>query len=134
EPYQRVLDPEGADFGWERRTVTEDELPAALDEAARYAFELATDVPVRALLFETGTAGAAGPQDCVLLLLLHHIAGDGWSMGPLARDVVAAYTARVQGEAPQWAELPVQYADYSLWQRELLGDEADADSVYARQV
>ncbi|MEU7260450.1 non-ribosomal peptide synthase/polyketide synthase [Streptomyces rimosus] len=134
EPYQRVLDPEGADFGWERRTVTEDELPAALDEAARYAFELATDVPVRALLFETGTAGAAGPQDCVLLLLLHHIAGDGWSMGPLARDVVAAYTARVRGEAPQWAELPVQYADYSLWQRELLGDEADVDSVYARQV
>ncbi|MFH8350450.1 non-ribosomal peptide synthase/polyketide synthase, partial [Streptomyces sp. NPDC018045] len=131
EPYQRVLDPDEADFGWERRTVTEAELPAALDEAARYAFELATDVPVRALLLETG---ATGSPDRVLLLLLHHIAGDGWSMGPLARDVVAAYTARVRGDAPQWAELPVQYADYSLWQRELLGDEADADSVYAQQV
>ncbi|OKI09490.1 non-ribosomal peptide synthetase [Streptomyces sp. CB02923] len=128
EPYQRVLDPAGAGFGWERRTVTEAELPAALDEAARYAFELATDVPVRALLFESGA------RESVLLLLLHHIAGDGWSMGPLARDVVAAYTARVQGDAPQWTGLPVQYADYSLWQRELLGDEADADSVYAKQV
>ncbi|MFD7662155.1 non-ribosomal peptide synthase/polyketide synthase [Streptomyces sp. NPDC059788] len=128
EPYQRVLDPADADFGWERRTVTEAGLPAALDEAARYAFELATDVPVRALLFGTGA------RESVLLLLMHHIAGDGWSMGPLARDVVTAYTARVQGAAPQWTALPVQYADYSLWQRELLGDEADADSVYAKQV
>ncbi|MFH8749634.1 non-ribosomal peptide synthetase [Streptomyces rimosus] len=128
EPYQRVLDPDGADFAWERRTVTEADLPSAMEEAARYGFDLAGEPPVRAWLFE------AGSQDSVLLLLLHHIAGDGWSMGPLARDVVAAYTARVQDTAPQWPELPVQYADYTLWQRELLGDESDPGSLFSRQV
>ncbi|KUJ35542.1 non-ribosomal peptide synthetase [Streptomyces rimosus subsp. rimosus] len=128
EPYQRVLDPAEADFAWERRTVTEAELPSAMEEAARYGFDLAGEPPMRAWLFE------AGAQDSVLLLLLHHIAGDGWSMGPLARDVVAAYTARVQDTAPQWPELPVQYADYTLWQRELLGDESDPDSLFSRQV
>ncbi|MFI0366165.1 amino acid adenylation domain-containing protein [Streptomyces rimosus] len=128
EPYQLVLGPDEAEFGWERRTVTEAELPTALEEAARYGFDLAAEVPLRAWLHDIDA------DTGVLLLLLHHIAGDGSSMGPLARDVMAAYGARVRGEAPQWAELPVQYADYTLWQRELLGDEADADSVYARQV
>ncbi|MFG3399523.1 condensation domain-containing protein, partial [Streptomyces parvus] len=128
EPRQVVLDPADAAFGWENRPVTEAELPGALAEGARHAFDLSCEVPLRAWLFETTSGESA------LLLLMHHIAGDGWSMGPLARDVVAAYTARSQGGAPQWSALPVQYADYTLWQRELLGEESDAGSVYAQQV
>ncbi|WP_432071309.1 amino acid adenylation domain-containing protein, partial [Streptomyces sp. AA1529] len=128
EPRQRVLDPADAAFGWEHRQVTEAELPTVLDEAARHAFDLTGDVPFRAALFEIG------PDNWVLLLLLHHIAGDGWSMGPLARDVVTAYTERCRGRAPEWEPLPVQYVDYTLWQRELLGAEDDPGSLYSQQV
>ncbi|MEO3752518.1 non-ribosomal peptide synthase/polyketide synthase [Streptomyces sp. B6B3] len=128
QPYQRALLPESFDLPWERRRVPEAELPAEVERAARHAFDLAADIPVRCWLFEVDA------EDHALVLVLHHIAADGWSMGPLARDLVAAYRARSAGRAPDWAPLPVQYADYTLWQRELLGRREDPDSLYARQL
>ncbi|MFF9352799.1 amino acid adenylation domain-containing protein, partial [Streptomyces sp. NPDC014734] len=128
EPRQKVLATADAELGWECRSVSSADVPTALEEAARYEFDLSSEIPVRARLF------VVDRNESVLLLLLHHIAADGWSMGPLARDVVAAYTARAQEAVPQWSDLPVQYADYTLWQRELLGGEDDPDSLFGRQV
>ncbi|WP_308383069.1 condensation domain-containing protein, partial [Streptomyces griseoviridis] len=127
-PYQRIVPADRARVPLTVAQTTEDDLPAALTEAGRTGFDLARDLPLRAHLLRTS------PTECVLLLNLHHIAGDGWSMAPLARDLMTAYEARCRGEAPGWAPLPVQYADYALWQRELLGEEGDGDSELARQL
>ena len=75
-----------------------------------------------------------GPARYVLLILLHHIAGDGWSRGPLWRDLTRAYTARDRPRAPAWVELPVQYADYTLWHCRLLGKGDVSDSPMASQL
>ncbi|MFD6423130.1 amino acid adenylation domain-containing protein, partial [Streptomyces sp. NPDC060198] len=127
-PHQRVLGTTEAAVPLTVRTAGEKEVRALLRESAVRAFDLTTEVPLRAELF------AVAPDEHVLLLVMHHIVGDGWSMGPLARDLAAAYTTRQAGEAPAWPPLPVTYGDYTLWQHEILGDENDADSVFTRQV
>ncbi|MEW2615927.1 amino acid adenylation domain-containing protein, partial [Streptomyces sp. NPDC047880] len=128
EPYQRILPVDETGFALTVTDVRAEELGGAVAEAARYAFDLAEEIPVRARLFRVG------PDEHVLVLVVHHIAGDGWSMGPLARDVSVAYGARCEGRTPGWAPLPVQYADYVLWQEKVLGAETDPESVLSRQV
>ncbi|MFH8447552.1 amino acid adenylation domain-containing protein [Streptomyces sp. NPDC018026] len=128
QPFQRVLTVEETGFELAVTRVPQNGLAAAVAEASAYGFDLSTEIPLRATLFEVG------PDEHALLLLMHHIAGDGWSTSPLARDLTAAYAARSAGGAPEWAPLPVQYADYALWQREVLGDENDPRSVLSQQV
>ncbi|MGW7089018.1 amino acid adenylation domain-containing protein [Streptomyces sp. NPDC054871] len=124
--YQHVLDSVSVELP--ATDITEAELPDALKSAARHAFDLAAEIPLRAELF------TVSEHRHVLLLVVHHIAGDGWSLGPLAADLTRAYTARVEGRVPEWSALPVQYADYTLWQNELLGDQEDPESLFATQI
>ncbi len=70
----------------------------------------------------------------VLLLTMHHIVSDGWSMGVLSRELEALYSARVQGEADPLPALPVQYADYAVWQRQRLqGERLERENGYWRE-
>ncbi|WP_086828883.1 non-ribosomal peptide synthetase [Streptomyces sp. NRRL B-24572] len=102
-------------------TVEPGDLDERIAATARGGFELTTELPIRARLFRTG------PEEHVLLVVVHHLAGDGTSMPVLARDLATAYAARLGDTAPDWPELPVQYADYALWQRAYLGEGAEGD-------
>ncbi|MCD7440504.1 non-ribosomal peptide synthase/polyketide synthase [Streptomyces lincolnensis] len=125
-PYQIVGD--AAEVNLTVTATDAEHVHDALDHASRAPFDLTEELPLRARLFELGD------EEYILLVVVHHIAGDAWSMGPLARDLTAAYAARVAGAAPEWSPLPVQYADYSLWQRAVLGAEDDPDSESGRQL
>ena len=130
-PQQLVVPPERADFGWQIVDAagwSANRLEEAIDTAAGHSFDLASEIPLRATLFRLAE------EEHVLVAVVHHIAADGWSIAPLVTDLGVAYASRCAGQTPDWAPLPVQYVDYTLWQRALLGDLADADSRIAAQV
>ncbi|KAA6223894.1 amino acid adenylation domain-containing protein [Streptomyces albofaciens JCM 4342] len=106
--------------------VGADEIGQALAAGVEQGFRIESELPWRVTLFEVT------PDEHVLLIVVHHIAADGWSMGVLADDLATAYTARADGRAPGWAPPMVQYADFTLWQRELLAQDTE-DGLFGRQ-
>ncbi|MEW5931800.1 MAG: condensation domain-containing protein, partial [Gemmatimonadota bacterium] len=107
------------------RVVDLHDAPDAEAEAERLAaeeallpFDLETGPLLRCALLRLGE------DDHVLCLTLHHVVSDGWSMQVLVREVGALYAAFGRGEEPGLPELPVQYADFAVWQRAWLGGEA----------
>ncbi|MFI0263762.1 amino acid adenylation domain-containing protein [Streptomyces sp. NPDC017056] len=129
DPWQRILPPDAARLDLAVTEVSRADLDARVTEAATQTFDLTVELPVRAALLSVAPdhapPGDEGdrPPEHVLVLVMHHIAGDAWSMGPLWRDLSRAYAARRTGQAPLWEPLPAQYADFALWQRAL----ADGD-------
>ncbi len=74
------------------------------------------------------------PEEHILLLTLHHIVSDGWSMGVLVRELTASYRALAEGAAPSLPALPLQYADFAAWQRAWLqGEVLNAQLAYWRE-
>ncbi|WP_225732717.1 non-ribosomal peptide synthetase, partial [Nocardia sp. JCM 34519] len=131
-PYQSVIPveelAEAVDVDMSPAPVAETELASAISGIVRVGFDVAQRVPLRVRLLSVGR------DEFVLVMVVHHIGADGFSMGPLARDLATAYSSRRTGRQPDWAPLPLQYADYALWQRESLGSPDDPDSPLSRQL
>ncbi|MEV6325911.1 amino acid adenylation domain-containing protein [Nocardia sp. NPDC051787] len=130
-PEQVIISSDEAEFGWEITDAADwpqQQLTDTIGEEARKAFDLTRQIPFRARLFTVSAL------DHVLVVTMHHIATDGWSLRPLWRDLGTAYSVRCAGRVPGWDELPVQYLDYTLWQREYLGELDDPDSRIRKEL
>ncbi|WP_327095421.1 amino acid adenylation domain-containing protein [Nocardia vinacea] len=120
-PYQLVLLAGPIDV-----PVTElddpERLRAELAAAGGYCFAVATELLIRPQIFVLDN------KTHVLSLLVHHLVADHWSFRTILDDLATAYRARTAGADPDWTPLDVQYADYALWQREVvetLGTQVD---------
>lgn len=120
-PYQSVLPARPIEV-----PVTElgdpEQLRAELAAAGGHCFTFDTELLVRPRIFVLDS------KSHVLSLLVHHLVADHWSFRTILDDLATAYRARTEGAAPDWKPLDVQYADYALWQREIvdsLGTQVD---------
>ncbi|MFF1947031.1 amino acid adenylation domain-containing protein [Rhodococcus qingshengii] len=127
-PVQVILTPEDVEFDLSPIDVDRGDLDTRILEVMSEGFDVTASVPIRVKLYRVEEF------EHVLVMSVHHISADGVSMTPLARDVMIAYAARLTGQAPFWAPLEIQYADFALWQRVLLGDEADPKSIASTQI
>ncbi|ORI20688.1 hypothetical protein BJD99_00315 [Rhodococcus sp. 1163] len=114
--------------------VRSEDIPARVREAVTRQFDVTEAPPVFVRLYAVDQATGDLNGEYVLVIVVHHISADGSSLPVLVRDVMMAYSARAAGHAPQWSPLPVHYADFALWQREVLGDESDPDSMLSTQI
>ncbi|MFD0021695.1 amino acid adenylation domain-containing protein [Streptomyces sp. NPDC058382] len=127
-PRQHITDPADVSLPCAPEPVDEDKLHDRIRAAAAEPIDIENRHPLRATLLRL-THDAH-----VLVLVIHHIAADGSSLAPLTHDLGVAYRARVRDEEPALTPLPVDYIDHTLWQRRLLGEEQDAESVVSRQL
>ena len=104
------------------RQVSDADVDDVVTELAARGFDLAAEVPVRFTVL-------AKPSGFLALIVLHHITGDGMSLSPLVRDLLTAYDALRTGRDVTFAPLPLQYIDHTIWQRQILGDPDDGNSL-----
>ncbi|MFJ9343606.1 amino acid adenylation domain-containing protein [Streptomyces sp. NPDC101733] len=128
EPHSRILTVEQAAPRLLPADVAPEDTARAIAEAVSHGFDLENELPLRAHLLR------CSPEEHVLVMVVHHIASDGSSAAPMMRDLVTSYTAHLDGQAPRWEPLPVQYHQYAQWQREVLGEVTDPESLAAQQV
>jgi len=107
------------------RSLPAREAMLQLEEHARVPFDFAAGMMLR------GTVVELGDDDHAVLFLFHHIAADGWSLDVFFRELGPLYDAFAAGEpAPALPRLPLQYADFAVWQRRLAGGTLDAQLAY----
>lgn len=99
--------------------VAPEDLADTLAELRRHTFGLESEPLIRPAIIELSA------QEHVLALVVHHIVVDHTSFTVIVDDLIAAYRARLEGQAPQWDPQPVQYADYVLWQRDAFAPDSE---------
>lgn len=127
EPRQVIVPGEDARIDIETVAAREEQVVDLARAATRYRFDLEREIPLRANLIEVGGA-------TLVVLVIHHIAVDEWSTTALLTDLATAYGLRQVGQSPEWEPLPIQYADYALWQRDILGDRDTPTALATRQL
>ncbi|MGA9770159.1 MAG: amino acid adenylation domain-containing protein [Blastocatellia bacterium] len=106
----------------------EKEVKAVVEQEARRGFELSKGGLIR------GKVVKVGAEEHILLITVHHIVADGWSMGVAIRELVEMYESYRVGERASVDELELQYVDYAEWQREKLeGDAMDRELKYWKE-
>ena len=123
---QRVESPD-VQVPFEHRRIERSELEVSAAAAMRHAFGLDSEIPIRVSVFDFD-------GDQLVLLVIHHIATDEWSLGPLTKDLSSAYEARCNARVPDFSSLPIDYVDYTLWERGRIGDRDDPAGLGARQL
>jgi amino acid adenylation domain-containing protein len=125
QPFQRIA-PEDSGFTLEERDLVrradapepEDELRRLMSQEVSQSFDLETGPLIRGCLVQLGET------EHVLLITMHHIVSDGWSMGVLVRELSSLYRAYSRGQSDPLPPLTIQYADYAAWQRRWVAEDA----------
>ncbi|WP_375515431.1 amino acid adenylation domain-containing protein [uncultured Nostoc sp.] len=103
--------------------VTQEQVQSLLNQEAQRPFNLESDLMLRASLLQIDE------QEQILLLVMHHIASDGWSMGILWQQLASLYEALLSGKPSPLAQLPIQYADFAVWQHQWLSGEVLSSQI-----
>lgn len=131
EAYQHVIDTNDWNLSVIDGALHNDnsgELQHTIQQLINATFDLAQDYMIRAHLITLQN------QEFVLVIVQHHIASDGWSRSIMVKEVVEGYNAFVDGRSPNLPELPIQYADYAIWQRDYLqGEVLDKELAYWKE-
>ncbi|MEO6720285.1 MAG: amino acid adenylation domain-containing protein, partial [Ferruginibacter sp.] len=128
QPFQVIMEPGNWQLNvidWSTYSDHPVQLQILLKQLLNEPFDLAKDHMIRAAIVKVGD------EENVLAVTMHHIASDGWSTSVLVKEVVELYQSYLQHRAPQLTPLPVQYADFAIWQRTYLqGDELEKKLNY----
>ncbi|MBJ6369616.1 non-ribosomal peptide synthetase [Snuella sedimenti] len=113
--YQYIKDSDGFEVSYIPELPTD--VPSFIEQETRKVFDLANDYMLRVNVLKEGDSSH------VIIFVMHHIASDGWSIPIFVNELEAYYESLLKGEESPLAELPIQYADYSIWQRGYLSGE-----------
>jgi amino acid adenylation domain-containing protein len=118
DPIQVIGEPRSVELKIIELTDTqEEEVQRLLNHEARCPFNLTSDLMLRATLLKVE------PNEHILLLVMHHIASDGWSIGILWEQLAGVYEALLNNNLPDLPKLPIQYADFAAWQNQWLSEQ-----------